>query len=324
MRVVSRRSLTGGSARSRPRQPSVRSGWTVSGSAPGGPGIRTVLAGQVAGALRVPTTSVDNGCQYRAVFTNAADAVTTAPATLTVVAADSTTWAGYVVRGVDFTAVSASWVVPTVTCTAGENTTSDQWVGIDGWSNATVEQDGTEVDCANGIPNYGAWWDPYGDPAVNNGNATTLPYAVLAGDQITASVTLSGATWTLTVTDTTRNWSVSTSEPGSSPLQAQTTAEWIVEGTSGRPGESRSAISPPPLSPTPPPPPPGRKPRQCVPLCGSADAGRRERPGRTGGSCGQQFHRHLRVIHPLRLGEDGAQSPQGLARAVNVRPSPRC
>ena len=165
------------------------------------------------------------------VHPGAAGSVSTTPATLTVTPVVSTIWAGYVVVGTDFTAVSASWVVPTLTCAAGANTRSDQWVGIDGFADATVEQDkAPKLTVSTAPPAIARGGSCSVTPRSNGGGSVPLPYAVFAGDQITASVTLSGATWTLTVTDTTGHWSVATPEADSSPLQAQASAEWVVEG----------------------------------------------------------------------------------------------
>ena len=35
------------------------------------------------------------------------------------------------------------------------------WVGIDGYSDSTVEQIGTEENVVNGVPQYHAWWKMY-------------------------------------------------------------------------------------------------------------------------------------------------------------------
>src|ERR1700744_191095 len=66
----------------------------------------------------------------------------------------STNWSGYAVATSLKTPaagavsdVSGKWVVPTVACPARSTTTySSNWVGIDGYSDNTVEQTGTEQD----------------------------------------------------------------------------------------------------------------------------------------------------------------------------------
>ncbi len=84
-------------------------------------------------------------------------------------ASSSTNWSGYAAatslddpQSGSVTAVSGSWIVPTVTATSSRGTTySSVWVGIDGYSNSTVEQIGTEQDVVNGTPEYSVWWEMY-------------------------------------------------------------------------------------------------------------------------------------------------------------------
>jgi hypothetical protein len=59
-----------------------------------------------------------------------------------------------------FTGVSSSWAVPTATCGASE-TFSSFWVGLDGAAFDTVEQTGTEADCANGAAAYLGWFEMF-------------------------------------------------------------------------------------------------------------------------------------------------------------------
>src|SRR4051812_35832181 len=71
----------------------------------------------------------------------------------------STNWSGYAAvtnlsspAPNSVTAVSGSWVVPTVTGSRQGSSYSSAWVGIDGFSDSTVEQIGTEQDVINGVP----------------------------------------------------------------------------------------------------------------------------------------------------------------------------
>ncbi len=95
-------------------------------------------------------------------------------------------WSGYVVTG-GINSVSGalgSWTVPTVTCASGENSYSSFWVGIDGFQSGsnTVEQIGTDSDCASGIPTYYSWYSfyPY--------SSSIVLTSVHPGDVIVASV----------------------------------------------------------------------------------------------------------------------------------------
>ena len=64
-------------------------------------------------------------------------------------AVPSQNWSGYAAHGKTYTKISASWVEPTGHCTSSR-TFSSFWVGLDGFGSRTVEQTGSEVDCAGG------------------------------------------------------------------------------------------------------------------------------------------------------------------------------
>jgi hypothetical protein len=141
----------------------------------------------------------------------------------------SDNWSGYAVTGhVDsVTAVAGSWVVPMATCDgAGEkNTGASFWVGIDGYTTATVEQTGTDSDCSKGFPMYYAWYE-----FVPAEGVEILSIAVQPGDVMTASVTYDGAEFTATITDerTSETFSISKARPGAQ----RSSAEWIAEDNS--------------------------------------------------------------------------------------------
>ena len=129
-------------------------------------------------------------------------------------------WGGYAVTGNTYTSVSGSWTVPTLNCSSTRNSSVSPWIGIDGWSSDTVEQIGFDQDCENGVAGYYPWVEMY--PA----DSDYFTETVKAGDTITASVSVSGSSWTLTEKDTTRNWSKTFHETGSDDLSS---AEAIVE-----------------------------------------------------------------------------------------------
>ena len=137
-------------------------------------------------------------------------------------------------------AVYGSWIVPTVSGSSSGQTYSAVWVGIDGSSDSTVEQIGTEQDVVNGTPVYSAWWEMYStgnqQPAQPISSMTIEP-----GDSITALVQyITSGTYAgdfyLSIVDTSRaNDSFSTYESSSatqSPSAQRTSAEWIVEAPS--------------------------------------------------------------------------------------------
>ena len=53
----------------------------------------------------------------------------------------STNWSGYAADSGTYTSVSASWVQPTGTCSSRTDQYSSFWVGLDGYSSDSVEQD---------------------------------------------------------------------------------------------------------------------------------------------------------------------------------------
>jgi hypothetical protein len=135
----------------------------------------------------------------------------------------STNWSGYAVTSPSkFTSVQGDFVQPAVTCT-GKGQYVAAWVGLDGYNNSTVEQDGTFATCIgphNDTPVYVAWYEMY--PA---GSVELFP--VNAGDEIAPAVTYTGTTFTLSLTDVTTGQSGSFTAPCKSCRRAS--AEWIVE-----------------------------------------------------------------------------------------------
>ncbi|MDP9331913.1 MAG: G1 family endopeptidase [Actinomycetota bacterium] len=120
----------------------------------------------------------------------------------------STNWSGSVQvapNSTNYTAVKATFTVPTVTTTPGYQYSS-AWVGIGGFTSTdkNLVQTGIEADNANGSAQYWAWTDL--PPA----GAQRLPLAVHAGDVVTASVIEVGNNvWTMTVQDVTTGTSAS-------------------------------------------------------------------------------------------------------------------
>ncbi len=101
-------------------------------------------------------------------------------------------WSGYVAqpksgKSTGFNQVSASYNVPSVNCNESPDSFSYHWVGLDGWSDGTVEQDGIAADCPGGTtPQYFAWYEMY--PA-----GLTFDFYVNPGDAIFSEVDYDGA-----------------------------------------------------------------------------------------------------------------------------------
>jgi hypothetical protein len=63
---------------------------------------------------------------------------------------ESTNWAGYADTGSGFSKVSANWTEPTGVSSGSTTSLAAFWVGIDGYSSDTVEQDGTLIESYEG------------------------------------------------------------------------------------------------------------------------------------------------------------------------------
>jgi hypothetical protein len=140
--------------------------------------------------------------------------------------ATSENWAGYTSAGAagTFTSVSASWSQPAVTCTATD-TFSSFWVGLDGDGTNSVEQTGTEADCAGGAAAYQGWFEMFPAAPVFFNNP------VQPGDAMSASVVANGGgAFTLTLTDATQGWTQKTDQ--SSNTAQLGSAEIIAEAPS--------------------------------------------------------------------------------------------
>lgn len=132
---------------------------------------------------------------------------------------DGGNWSGYVAQGNGFTSVTTSWTEPAVTC----NSTNDlfaPWVGIDGYASSTVEQTGVATDCSSGTPTYQGWYEMYPAAPVYYSNP------VNPGDAISATVTRSGSSYTLTLSDQTTGWSKTTTK---SLPASNLSAEVVIE-----------------------------------------------------------------------------------------------
>jgi len=139
----------------------------------------------------------------------------------------SSNWAGYAVltnltnpQSNAVSDVKGSWVVPSVAC-AATNTYSATWVGIDGYSDNSVEQTGTEQDCVGGAPSYSAWYEMYPKQSFR-ANLT-----VKAGDTINAEVKFAGKNaFVLTLADATTGQTFTTTQKANAHRES---AEWIAE-----------------------------------------------------------------------------------------------
>src|SRR5581483_3647427 len=154
--------------------------------------------------------------------------MTAAPAALAQ-ATESTNWAGYAVHrdGVSFHRVSAGWIQPNATCTAGQPSYSSAWVGLGGYSPTSdaLEQIGTELDCnAAGKVVSSAWYELVPAPS------KAISIDVQPGDAMHATVTVTGHRVVVELDNLTRH--LSFRKTLRSAAIDVSSAEWILEAPS--------------------------------------------------------------------------------------------
>src|SRR5881409_2708411 len=121
----------------------------------------------------------------------------------------STNWSGYATfaSGTTFTDVKGTWVQPSATCPSRKAQYSSFWLGIDGYNSSSVEQTGTSADCQRkNSPVYYAWYEMYPNPPVN------LSMTITPGNTISAEVSASGNSFTLTITNVTTGATFTTTQ----------------------------------------------------------------------------------------------------------------
>ena len=122
-----------------------------------------------------------------------------------------------------FTGVSGTWRVPRTHCTK-EQELNDMYVGFDGVGTKAAEEVGTIAYCFEGTPTYVTWWEIFPHPTV------TVSTTLSPGDLVTATVTRTGTSYTLSFTDAT-NSAQSFSVTQTCTACVARDAEWIA----GRP-----------------------------------------------------------------------------------------
>jgi hypothetical protein len=149
--------------------------------------------------------------------------------------------------------VSGNWTIPSVTCLPRPYENQDaflaNWVGVDGYTDQTVEQLGSATQCYEGVKYYYVWYEMYPAGTVEEGTTACINDNVNCpepGDHISASVTVTAGAagvnnYKLTLTDHTRpDESFSTTQTCAAATCTDSSAEWIVE---------RPATQPPPPAP---------------------------------------------------------------------------
>ncbi|KAJ5777867.1 aspergillopepsin [Penicillium odoratum] len=142
----------------------------------------------------------------------------------------SSNWAGAVLVGSGYTAVTGQFTVPTPKAPSSSSSgdyAASAWVGIDGdtWSEAIL-QTGVDFTVENGEVSYDAWYEWYPDYAYDFSGIT-----ISAGDVIKVTVDAkSKASGTATIENVTTGKTVThTFSSGVEGDLGEVNAEWIVE-----------------------------------------------------------------------------------------------
>lgn len=144
----------------------------------------------------------------------------------------SLNWAGYAIetnltnpQSKAVSDVKGSWIVPAVNCAGTiSNTYSATWLGIDGYSDNTVEQTGSEQDCISGQARYSVWYEMY--PRASH----TIGMIINPGDTLNAEVSYIGNNYfSLTLANASTGKSFTIVQKLNAQRQS---AEWIMEAPS--------------------------------------------------------------------------------------------
>ena len=143
----------------------------------------------------------------------------------------STNWGGYAVNksGSKFRSIKATFFVPFLNCAVspgGANGTySSDWVGLDGFTSSTVEQDGIEADCDGSNAQYFAWREVF--PRDEQPSSIKIH----PGDSVTASVRYSTSShkYRMQVTDNTDGQSFTVHQKCAGSACQRNSAEVISE-----------------------------------------------------------------------------------------------
>jgi hypothetical protein len=141
----------------------------------------------------------------------------------------SSNWSGYAAlpkSGDTFTSIVGDYNVPSVLCSATPHTFSYHWIGLDGWNDQTVEQDGIAADCQGKdgtTAQYAAWFEMY--PANFKFSFTVYP-----GDAIESAVQyLGNAKYELSLKDVTTGQSFDVTRKCPVTTCENSSAETITE-----------------------------------------------------------------------------------------------
>jgi hypothetical protein len=148
----------------------------------------------------------------------------------TTVSNTTTNWAGYVSTGGDYTAVSGSWIVPTVSSDEdGEVSADATWIGIGGVKSDDLIQIGTQNVIEDDQLQTASFYEELPDSSETISTINVSP-----GDSIAASIKQSSqGIWNVYIIDYSNGESFSNTVSYDS---SETSAEWIEEAPSDQSG----------------------------------------------------------------------------------------
>ena len=142
----------------------------------------------------------------------------------------SANWAGYVAQGSTYTAVSGTWVVPTVSVANTSTAADATWVGIGGVASQDLIQAGTQAVVQNGSVQYQAWYE------LLPNYQTQISLSVHAGDSVSVSFAeVSPNDWSLTFMNNTTG---QVYQKNITYTSSHSSAEWIEEMPVGGTGNA--------------------------------------------------------------------------------------
>lgn len=160
-------------------------------------------------------------------------------ATLVIASSDGAGYFAYSETSYLVSAVSGTWVQPSVTCPSSGGANASVWVGLDGVLSSPTERIGTLATCVSGTAAYSAFWQvtPKAD-ALHPISTSAVP--VVPGDTVTASVTWNSATseFELKITVAGHSFSKKTSQ-----FTIRNTAECLVGAEPPHPGAAPSPLA---------------------------------------------------------------------------------
>ncbi len=132
----------------------------------------------------------------------------------------STNWAGYTAEDGTYTAVGATWTIPSVE-PAKSVQTDATWVGVGGINDHDLIQAGTQAVTEDGDVKYTAWYETLPDYQVE------IPLRVHAGDSVSVSLReKTPGVWVLTFVN---NTTAKSYQREISYDSSRSSAEWIQE-----------------------------------------------------------------------------------------------